>query len=253
MTSPFAFLQIEWPEVYEAADKAAGAAYPDPRTACFYARRALELAVAWAYKSDASLRLPYQDNLSALIHEPSFKAAAGEAVFSKARVINQLGNQAVHSQRPIQPFDALTAVRELFHVGYWLARTYARGPKPAPGLAFDASALPRTAPIPTQTIEQLQRLEAGLQERDEKLSALLADKSALDEELKRLRAEVAEAKKASAGQPDTHDYSEAETRDFFIDLLLKEAGWPLDQTRDREVEVAGMPNKQGKGFVDYVL
>ena len=133
MTSPFAFLQIEWPEVYEAADKAAGAAHPDPRTACFYARRALELAVAWAYKSDASLRLPYQDNLSALIHEPSFKAAAGEAVFSKARVINQLGNQAVHSQRPIQPFDALTAVRELFHVGYWLARTYARGPKPAPG------------------------------------------------------------------------------------------------------------------------
>ena len=71
--------------MYEAADKAAGAAHPDPRTACFYARRALELAVAWAYKSDASLRLPYQDNLSALIHEPTFKAAAGEAVFSKAR------------------------------------------------------------------------------------------------------------------------------------------------------------------------
>ena len=234
-------------------DRAAAAAHPDPRTACFFARRALELAVAWAYKSDASLRLPYQDNLSALIHEPSFKAAAGEAVLSKARVINQLGNQAVHSQRPIQPFDALTAVRELFHVGYWLARTYARGPKPPPGLAFDASTLPRTAPIPRQTLEQLQSLEAGLRERDEKLSALLADKSALDEELKRLRAEVAEAKKASAAQPDTHDYSEAETRDYFIDLLLKEAGWPLDQPRDREFEVTGMPNAPGKGFVDYVL
>ena len=69
--------------------------HPDPRTARFYARRALELAVSWAYKSDASLRLPYQDNLSALIHEPSSNAVAGEAVFSKARVINQLGNQAV--------------------------------------------------------------------------------------------------------------------------------------------------------------
>ena len=32
------------------------------------------------YKHDAALRLPYQDNLSALIHEPSFKQAAGEAV-----------------------------------------------------------------------------------------------------------------------------------------------------------------------------
>ncbi len=51
----------------------------DPRTACFYARRALDLAVAWAYKHDPALRLPYQDNLSALIHEPSFKRAAGEA------------------------------------------------------------------------------------------------------------------------------------------------------------------------------
>ena len=251
--SNFAFLRTEWPAVYEAASKAAAAVHPDPRTACFYARRALELAVAWAYKSDASLRLPYQDNLSALIHEPTFKAAAGEAVFSKARVINTLGNQAVHSHRPIQQVDALTAVRELFHVGYWLARTYARGTKPAPGLAFDANALPKTAPLPKQAIEQLGKLEAGLRERDEKLSALLADKSALDEELKRLRAEVAEAKKASAAQPDTHDYSEAATRDYFIALLLKEAGWPLDQARDREFEVSGMPNEQGKGFVDYVL
>src|SRR4249920_2534488 len=178
--SQFAFLQREWVAVFDAAAKAEAAVHPDPRTACFYARRALELAIAWAYKYDPSLRLPYQDNLSALIHKPSFKAAAGEAVFSKARVINQLGNQAVHSQRPIQPFDSLTAVRELFHVGYWLARTYARGPKPAPGLAFNASALPRTAPIPRQTIEQLQRLEAGLRERDEKLSALLVDRFALD-------------------------------------------------------------------------
>ncbi|HXM70364.1 MAG TPA: DEAD/DEAH box helicase family protein, partial [Thermoanaerobaculia bacterium] len=69
----------------------------------------------------------------------------------------------------------------------------------------------------------------------------------------RLRAEVAKAKQAAAAQPDTHDYSEAATRDYFIDLLLKEAGWPLDQARDREFEVSGMPNAQGKGFVDYVL
>jgi type I restriction enzyme R subunit len=251
--SNFSFLKTEWPAVFEAANKAESAVHPDARTACFYARRALELAVAWAYKSDASLRLPYQDNLSALIHEPTFKVVAGDAVFSKARVINTLGNQAVHSHRPIQQLDALTAVRELFHVGYWLAHTYARGARPAPGLAFNANALPRTAPVPRQTMDQLQKLEAGLRERDEKLSALLADKSALDEELKRLRAEVAKAKKASATQPDTHDYSEAETRDYFIDLLLKEAGWALDQPRDREFEVSGMPNEQGKGFVDYVL
>jgi type I restriction enzyme, R subunit len=227
--------------------------YPDPRTACFYARRALELAVAWVYKHDAALKLPYQDNLSALIHEPSFKQAAGEAVFSKARVINTLGNRAVHSHRAMPADDALVAVRELFHVAYWLARSYGRAARPAPGLAFDASALPKAAPAPKQTGEQLQQLETALHERDEKLAALLADRGGLDDELKRLRAEVAEAKKAAAGQPDRHDYSEAETRDYFIDLLLKESGWPLDQARDREFEVAGMPNTEDKGFVDYVL
>src|SRR5438552_1150620 len=97
--SHFAFLQPEWPGVHEAAAKAEAAAHADPRTACFYARRALELLVHWVYKHDPALRLPYQDNLSALIHEPTFKAAAGEAVFTKARVVTKLGNEAVHSHR----------------------------------------------------------------------------------------------------------------------------------------------------------
>jgi len=249
----FAFLQREWPDVFDAAARSEAAVRADPRTACFYARRALELAVNWAYKHDAALELPYQDNLSALIHDPSFKQTAGEAVFNKARVINTLGNRAVHSHRAVPESDALSAVRELFHVAYWFARTYARGERPAPELSFDASVLPQPPPSPQQTAEQLQALEARLRERDEKLTALKRDRGALDEELKRLRAEVAEAKKAASAQPDTHDYSESETRDYFIDLLLKEAGWPLDQARDREFEVSGMPNAEGKGFVDYAL
>ncbi|MCX6980544.1 MAG: DEAD/DEAH box helicase family protein [Verrucomicrobia bacterium] len=263
MTSQFAFLQSEWPALHDAATKAEALAHPDARTACFHARRGLELLVHWLYKYDGKLCLPYQDNLSALIHEPTFKQVAGDAVFNKARVIVALGNRAVHSHRPIATEDAKVAVKELFHVCYWLAHTYARGAKPAPGLAFDPDRLkpglqtlgvpPSGGPAHQQTIEQLQRLEAQLHERDEKLSALLADKTALDAELTRLRGEIAEAKKANTAQADTHDYSEAETRDYFIDLLLKEAGWPLDQERDREFPVEGMPNNEGKGFVDYVL
>src|SRR5437879_1281012 len=156
--SQFIFLQGEWPAVFDAAAKAEAAVHADPRTACFYARRGLELAVAWAYKHDSALKLPYQDNLSALIHDPSFKEAAGEAVFSKARVINTLGNRAVHGHRSIPPDDALVAVRELFHVAYWLVRTYGRAAQPAPGLLFNPSALPTGAPVPKQTAEQLQQL-----------------------------------------------------------------------------------------------
>ena len=57
------------------------------------------------------------------------------------------------------------------------------------------------------------------------------------------------------------DYSEAQTRKFFIDLMLEEAGW---EVLDREgaivpskagieIEVSGMPNQTGTGYVDYVL
>ena len=121
--SNFAFLRSEWPDVCEAAGSAEAAAYPDPRTACFYARRALELAVFWLYKSDSALKLPYQEHLSALIHEPTFRAAVGPAIFAKARVIKELGNLAVHSHKPVRQIDALTAVRELHHFTFWLART----------------------------------------------------------------------------------------------------------------------------------
>ena len=70
--SQFAFLQREWNPVFDAAARAELLVNRDARASCFYARRALELLVAWAFKYDASLKLPYQDNISALIHEPSF-------------------------------------------------------------------------------------------------------------------------------------------------------------------------------------
>jgi type I restriction enzyme R subunit len=250
--SNFAFLGREWPPVHEAAARAEELAHSDPRTACFQARRALELLVQWAYRADRSLRLPYQDQLSALVHEPTFKLVTGAAVFNKARLIISLGNSAVHS-RPVQPVDGLNAVRELFHVCFWFARTYARGDAPHPQLGFNVNALPKTSPIPKQTVEQLRKFQEELRARDEKLSELLAKGAVMDEELQRLRAEVAAAKKAHAATPDTHDYAESATRDLFIDVLLKEAGWALQQPRDREFEVTGMPNAQGNGFVDYVL
>ncbi len=207
--SQFSFLKSEWPAVYDAAGKAESAVYSDPRTTCFYARRSLELAIAWLFKHDASLKLPYQDNLSTLIHEPTFKIAAGETIFCKTRVVAKLGNDAVHSIRQINQYDALMAVKELFHIGYWLAHTYSRGDKPAPGLVLNQELLPKVAPVHRQTAEQLQKLETGLREKEEKLSEVMADKTKLDEEVKRLRIEVVEAKKSSSTQPDTHDYSES--------------------------------------------
>ena len=36
MPDPFQFLRAEWPDVHEAAAKAAAAVHPDPRAACLY-------------------------------------------------------------------------------------------------------------------------------------------------------------------------------------------------------------------------
>jgi type I restriction enzyme, R subunit len=252
----FAFLSPAWPDLLDAAKKAELAVHADPRTACFYARRTLELAVSWVYKHDASVKLPYQDKLSALLHEPTFKQATGEAVFNKSRLINSLGNRAVHGVRSVPTDDAFVAVRELFHVCFWLAHTYGRGNRPAAALTFDPALIPAAvtgSAAQQRSADQLLALQTALQLSDEKLSQVLADRSALDDELQKLRAEFTALRSAVAVIPDRHNYSETETRDYFIDLLLREAGWPLDGACDREYEVTGMPRDGGKGYVDYVL
>jgi type I restriction enzyme, R subunit len=251
--SNFSFLQQEWPDLYEAAARAEQLVCADPRTSCFYARRTLELALKWLYTHDPDFKSPYDTSLSALIHDPSFVQVAGSTVFTKANVVKKLGNHAAHGHRAPSQYDALTATRELFHVLFWLSRTYSKGARPADSLQFDQSSLLKVSLVPAQTKKQLEDLEAQLAAKDKQLNDLLVGRQDLDAQLAGLRNEIAEIKKQNSERPDQHNYSEAETRDLFIDLLLKEAGWPLDQGRDREFPVTGMPNEKGNGFVDYVL
>jgi len=255
--SQFDLIRAEWPDVFDAAARAESAARNDPRASCFYARRALELAVLWMYKHDPATRLPYQENLSALIHDPTFKQSVGPALFAKARLIKDLGNLAAHSPKPLQESDSLRATTDLFHFLFWLARTYSRGSAPPDALSFDASLIPSGAAPSPQSVAQIQKLENDLSARDEELFALIADRQNIDAELQRLREEIAVVKAANSAKVDTHDYSEAETRDYFIDLLLKEAGWSLAGPHDLEYEVHGMPTSSGSndgtGYVDYVL
>ncbi|MBK1623500.1 DEAD/DEAH box helicase family protein [Afifella marina] len=251
--SNFAFLAAEFPTVHEPAAEAERQAKSSPTAAAFFAGKAVEVAVKWAFLNDPGLRLPYQDNIAALLHEPSFKRLAGEAVFAKARYINRLRNRAVHEEKPISEAEAFGAVQELFHVAFWFARTYARGARPPDGLAFDPTLLTRREAAMAKAFAHIKAQQEALEAKDGELAALFKDKENLDEELKRVRAEVAATRDANEKVADGHDYGEAETRDRFIDLLLKEAGWGLDKPEDIEFEVTGMPNEKGLGYVDYVL
>lgn len=258
--SQFAFLSDEFPALYAPARKAEQEALTNPRSACFHARVTLEIALVWMFRSDKALKQPYQDNLNALVHDPSLTALTGPAIVAKAKIIKDRGNQAAHDAKPPSASEAVTVVRELFHVCYWIARTYARSNKPDPALTFDISKLEKTLTIGASTVNQIKSLSenhakalAAQKAAEAAQQASEAGRAELEAQITALRAEIAATKAANQAHPDTHDYNEAATRDAYIDLLLTEAGWPLDQPRDREFRVAGMPNSAAEGFVDYVL
>ena len=273
--SNFQFLHTEFRPLYEPARSAEQLVWSDPRACCMRTRHALEQAVHWLYDNDRTLRMPYDRSLNVLLTQPEFEGLLPPPVYAKARLIQKMGNQAVHSARPVVPLDAMKLVRELFHLLFWLARTYTRASNPksiearfddklVPRLvrSDEASALSRDelkkqeARFSEQIDRQhkvLEQREAALAEAAATIEAREAALAEMDAERARLRAEVARAKAANIKVPDEHDYNEAETRKLLIDVLLREAGWVVGETAGEEVPVTGMPNVHAEGFVDYVL
>ena len=198
----------------------------------------------WLYRHDASLRMPYDQSLGALLHEPCFQNLLPQAVFQKARVIQKVGNQAVHSPRPIRPLDALQVVRELHHICYWLVRTY-RPDASREGAGWKDERVPaapdRSTVVPRKELEALEQRSA---EQNAEALKRQQERDALDAELQALREQLAAVRATSEAVPDTHDYSEAETRRYLIDVELHRAGWALDGPNDREYKVLGMPKAQ---------
>lgn len=263
----FTFLSGPLPTLYTQATQAERLIYTTPRASGFYTRFALEQTVLWLYENDPNLRLPYENSLGALIHEPSFKRALIPGLFQKIRFIQKLGNRAVHQSSAIPTNDALQLVKELFHILYWVRRNYVTGGHTLPNLTFDAAKVPRAADPALQdqqkalTQRQLKTLEEQLRETDA-LRRIEADRrSQTEADLAAVRAEIAAIKAANAKASDPHDYKEADTRRLLIDELLREAGWRATDANaanyGTEVEVQGMPIQKstdtGRGFVDYVL
>ncbi|MGW6870974.1 DEAD/DEAH box helicase family protein [Streptomyces xanthophaeus] len=262
-TGNFAFLHAEWPALYDEAIRAERLIHHDPRAACFYARRAVEIAARWMYDKDSSLSEPYKKDLAAMLHEPSFRQLVGPTVNAKMDLIRRHGNNAVHKAAPVPKTVAEASVKELFHSLYWFARTYTRQASALPpaGLEFDTSAVPRPLSPQARALKQVELKakeaedEARFKQQAEELAAERAQNADLAQQLEELKKQIAAAKAANQAVQDTHDYDEKATRDAFIDLLLKEAGWDLlIPGKDTEYPIAtGMPTKTGKGYVDYVL
>jgi type I restriction enzyme R subunit len=255
MASNFDFLQHRYPTLYEHASHAERLVSTAPRASCFYTRFTLEQAVHWLYETDPYLKLPYDNTLAALIHEQTFQDNLKPGLFPKIRAIHKMGNIAVHDSTSITERDALNLVQELFHVLYWLCRSYAPDGRTLPSLTFERNLIPQPTTPTSQdlTHAQLQELEAQLSQADEMRRIAEERKQQTEQELETLKAEIAALKRQNETVPDTHDYNEADTRRYLIDVLLKEAGWNIHQPQWTEYEVQGMPNESGNGKVDYVL
>ena len=259
MASNFDFLRDHYPSLFEPATQAESLIYAAPRASCFYARFALEQAVHWLYKNDTYLQLPYRDpkdnNLGALIHEQTFKDNLNPpSLFQKVRTIHKTGNTAVHDSTPIHLRDALAVTQELFHFLYWLYRYYSPDGRNLPTLNFDRALIPQPDKDRQDlTQQQLQTLATQLSQADEMRRIAETRQHQTQQQLEALRAELDQLKQSNQAVPDRHDYHEADTRKYLIDVLLKEAGWNLDQPQCIEYPVQGMPTESGNGRVDYVL
>lgn len=215
-----------------------------PATSAILSRRALELAVKWLYSFDNDLTIPYQDNISSLIHEPTFREIIEPKLFPLIKYIIKLGNTAVHSNANISRDEAVLSLRNLHEVVRWIDYCYAEEDT---SKDFDESILltgeeKRTRP------QELQDLYERLSSKDKRLEEVRKENEALREVMTQLR-------KQSNENYDfkVDELSENETRRRYIDIELKLAGWEFGKDCLVEVEVSGMPNPTGIGYVDYVL
>ncbi|WP_041587716.1 DUF4145 domain-containing protein [Thermincola potens] len=79
----------------------------NPATCAILARRALELAVKWVYSADSYLKVPYQDNLSSLVHDRTFRDILEPELFPLIKYIIKLGNMAAHTGNKITREEAV--------------------------------------------------------------------------------------------------------------------------------------------------
>ena len=102
----FDFTKVTLPSVHPDCARAESYLSSDPRSACFYNRRAVEGLVSHLYDVLA-LPLPYEQDLAALINDAAFKAQARNGINQKLNLIRRAANAAVHDNKQLAPDDLI--------------------------------------------------------------------------------------------------------------------------------------------------
>lgn len=196
-------------------------------------RKAMELAVKWMYSVDGGLEAG-GSKLVELINTSYFRDVVGVDLWRRMDYIRLKGNDAAHASGRVSEAEAKLCLENLFIFLDFVAYCY--GDDLYTARTFDPALLTAqedAVPAPVKDVE---------------LDKLIEENQHLREQLTKRR-----TVKKKTYVPKPIELSEAGTRKLYIDAMLTDAGWVEGKNWINEVEVDGMPNPSGKGYVDYVL
>lgn len=205
----------------------------DPEKSTINARRALEWLV-WTLYELKNIEVPERTALRTLLDGEPFRQFMGDdRLMMAVHYIRKVGNSSAHLGEVTRrhSFFALLNLHNVVGAALVKLRVYDAFPE------FDKTLIPSTPEIHIEPDRHPQPTPAFVESVD--------------------MTQVADA----PAEGHALDLSEAETRKYFIDIMLEEAGWQVLDTEGVamplkagiEIEVIGMPNNEGKGYADYVL
>ena len=146
-----------------------------PSTCATITRRALELAVKWLYANDSDLRIPYQENLSSLIHNNTFIELIDYKMLHMLKYIVKLGNVSVHTNQIIDREEAILSLHNLHQFVSWIDYCYS---DEYTATDFDESLLLQGEEKRTRP-EELKDLYERLSSKDKKLEEMIKENQIL--------------------------------------------------------------------------
>jgi len=224
----------------------------DPAACILNCRRSMEFAVKWMYSVDKELEMPYQDNLQSLMSREEFRSIVGPDIWRRMDYIRMKGNNAAHNTGKISEEAAMLCLENLHifldFVAYCYAEEYTET-KFDPQIVREI-ATPVCGLVRNDSGERIATAPAEPRNDtvDVDLQKLIEENRKLKEQLTARREE-----QQQTYVPKPLDISEYETRKFYIDAMLEDAGWVEGKDWINEVELPGMPNKSEVGYADYVL
>ena len=223
--------------LYNQCDKAEVFCKSDPDKSAIACRRALEWTVDLIYRVLQWEVTPRMTLFEKVQNEKFVDFINSRNLMQKLHFVRSVGNRAAH-QGGVSMKDSEYAVLDIYYFigdALMLLGYIERYPK------FDRTLLP----VKAEMVIEVTAEEAAQQQ----------------EEAAKEAKPVASPAAGAWEEHNPENLSEAETRKIYIDEMLREAGWEISETDNVivsgkaciEIEVQGMPNPSGKGYVDYVL